>query len=216
MEEVLLKATRRNVIGKQVKALRRAGQLPGVLYGRGIEPLPVVFDLREANRVLSHVASSTLVSIELDGEKHMALVRERQRDFIKGSLKHIDFQVVSMREKLRVPVAIALFGESPAVKDFNGVPVTGVEELDVECLPQDLPQQIRVDISVLKKIGDGIYVRDIVPPPNVEILDDPNEMVVLVTSPAVEEEVEVAPAVEAPEGGEPEVIEKGKKEEEEF
>lgn len=213
MEDIVISANRRDVIGKQVRAMRRAGKLPAVIYGSGIEPTPIVLDLREAGRIIGPLASSTLINIELDGTRHLALVREKQRDFIKGTLKHVDFQVVSMREKLRVAVPIEVQGDSPAVKDFNGILVVGLEEVEVESLPQDLPGQIVVDISGLKLIGDGIYVRDLVPPENVEILEDKDEMVVLITAPSVEEVEEVVP--EAVGAGEPEVIEKGKKEEEE-
>ncbi len=211
MEEVVLKATRRSVIGKQVNALRRAGKLPGVLYGRGFQPLPVSFEFRETSRILAHLPSSALVTIEVDGERHTALVREKQRDYLRGSLRHVDFQIVSMREKLRVEVPIEVRGEAPAVRDLNGVPVTGLETLEVECFPQDLPTQIVVDISGLKNIGSGIYVRDIQPPANVEILADPDELIYLITAPAGEEEEAVIVG-----GVEPEVIERGKKEEEEF
>ncbi len=215
MEQIVVKATHREVIGKQVRALRRAGKLPAVLYGSGVEPTPILVDMHEASRTLAHLPSSALVSLELDGESHLALVREKQRDFILGSLKHIDFQAVSMKEKLRVNVALLITGESPAVKDFNGVLVSGMEELEVECFPQDLPESIAVDISGLKKIGDGIFVRDITPPANVTILESPEEMIVLVTAQAAEE-VEVVAEEEGVEAGaEPEVIEKGKKEEEE-
>ncbi len=211
MEEVVIKATRRDVVGKQVNALRRAGKLPGVLYGRGITPVPVSFDLRETTRTLMRLPSSALVTIELDGERHMALIREKQRDFLRGTLRHLDFQVVSMREKLRVAVPVVITGEAPALKDFNGVPVTGLEELEVECFPQDLPENITVNISSLKSIGDGMYVRDVVPPPNVEIREDPDDMIYLITAQAAEEVEEV----KAVEGVEPEVIEKAGKEEEE-
>ena len=215
MERIIVKAIRRDVIGKQVKALRRAGKLPAILYGSGVEPTPILLDMREATRTLAHLPSSALVSLDLEGERHLALVREKQRDFIVGSLKHIDFQAVSAKERLRVNVGLQLTGESSAIKDFNGVLVTGLEEVEVECFPQDLPESIVVDISRLKKIGDGIYVRDVVPPPNVTILELPDEMVVLVTAQAAEE-VEVVAEVGVVEvGEEPEVIEKGKKEEEE-
>lgn len=212
MEEIVVKANRRDIIGKQVKALRRSGKLPAVIYGHAIEPTPIVLDLREATRLLNTLAPSALVTLEMDGDRHMTLIREKQRDFIYGTLKHIDFQIVSALEKLRVPVTINVEGESPAVKDFNGVLVNGLEEVEVECFPQDLPDHLTVNISKLVKIGDGLYVRDIVPPANVQILEDPNEMVVLVTGQAAEEVEEV---VVVPEGEEPEVIEKGKKEEEE-
>jgi large subunit ribosomal protein L25 len=215
MERIIVNATRRDVIGKQVKALRRAGKLPAILYGSGVEPTPILLDMREATRTLAHLPSSALVSLDLEGERHLALVREKQRDFIVGSLKHIDFQAVSAKETLRVDVALQLTGESSAIKDFNGVLVTGLEEVEVECLPQDLPESIVVDISRLKKIGDGIYVRDIILPPNVTILESPEEMVVLVTAQAAEVVEAVAVVATAEVGGEPEVIEKGKKEEEE-
>jgi large subunit ribosomal protein L25 len=213
MEETVIQATRRQVIGKQVKALRRAGKLPGVLYGRNMEPIPLTMDAREAGHILGHLASSAIVTLELDGKRHLTLIREKQRNFILGNLIHIDFQAVSEKEKLRVEVGIQIVGESPAVKQMDGVMVMGREELEVECFPQDLPEQITVDISGLVNIGDSIRVRDIVLPPNVQVLVDAGEMIVLVTAPAAEEvvvEEEVAEAVPV----EPEVIERGKKEEE--
>jgi large subunit ribosomal protein L25 len=212
MEEVTIKAVKREVTGKQVKALRRQGLLPAVLYGRNFPPTPISLDLRDASHTLSHMTTSVLVTVVLDGEKHLALVRERQRDFIRGTLKHIDFQVVSMKEKLRTSVSVVIVGESPAVKDFNGVLVTGLDEVEVECFPQDLPERIMADVSGLKQIGDAIYVRNLVISEKVEVLEDPNEVVVVVTAQAVEEveEVVVEEVV-----AEPELIEKGKKEEEE-
>jgi len=217
MEEILLDAEPRDVIGKQVKALRRQGKVPGILYGRSMQPTPILMDLRNATRTLGPLAPSALVTVVLAGEKHLALVREKQRDFIRGTLKHVDFQAVSMKEKLRVNVLVDLVGLAPAIKDFNGVLVEGLTEVEVECFPQDLPSKISVDISGLNKIGDSVTVRDLIMPPNVASLDNPDDMIVIVTAQAAEEVVEVAPVavVEAVEEGEPEVIEKGKKEEEE-
>jgi large subunit ribosomal protein L25 len=211
MEEVVLKAQKRDVIGKQVKALRRAGRLPAILYGRSITPIAVTFDYKETSRILPYVTSSQLVVIELEGEQHRALVREKQLHPVLGSLLHIDFNVVSMTEKLRAAVSIHLVGESPAVKDYDGIIVTALEELEVECLPKYLPERIDVDIAVLKQIGDVIHVRDILLAEEIEVLTDPGEMIVLVTAPEAEEVEAVAAGV-----AEPEVIEHGKKEEEEF
>jgi large subunit ribosomal protein L25 len=214
MEEILLEAEPRDVIGKQVKALRRQGKLPGILYGRSIQPTPILMDLRNASRTLGRMAPSSLVTLILAGEKHLALVREKQRDFIRGTLKHVDFQIVSLKEKLRVNVLINLVGLSPAVKDFNGVLVEGMTEVEVECFPQDLPSKITVDVSGLKRIGDSLSVRDLVLPENVITLDNPDEMIVIVTAQAAEEVVVVVAPVVVEET-EPEVIERGKKEEEE-
>jgi large subunit ribosomal protein L25 len=211
MEEVVLQARPRDVIGKQVKALRREGRLPAVLYGRGFKPISVTLDMREASRILPAITSSHLVVIELDGDRHTALVREKQRHPVQGTLQHVDFMVVSMTEKLRANVMIELVGEAPAVREFNGVLVTGTDQVEVESLPRDLPERIEVDLTNLVAIGNSIHVRDLAVSKGVEVLTDPDEMVVLVTAPEVEE---VEPEAAAEE--EPEVIEKGKKEEEEF
>jgi large subunit ribosomal protein L25 len=211
MEETLLKATRRDVLGKQVKAIRREGKLPAVIYGHHIKPISIVLDLHDTSRSLMGLAPSALVTVDVDGEKHRTLVREKQRNKLTGTLLHIDFLAVSMTEKLRAQVYIEVVGLSPAIKDFNGVLVTGLDEVGVECLPDNLPERIVVDVSRLLKIGDGIYVRDLAIPEGVKILEDDETMVALITSQAADEEV--APTVEEVVGEEPEVIEHGKKEE---
>jgi large subunit ribosomal protein L25 len=211
MEEVVVNAEKRNVIGKHVKQMRRIGKIPGIIYGRGIEPTPIMMDLKETSKTLTGLASSVLVTVVVDGTRHMTLVREKQRDFIRNTLKHVDFQAVSAKEKIRVNVAIVLHGESPAVKNLNAILTSGLEEIEVEGFPQDLIDQIVVDVSSLKSVGDAIHVRDLQVPEALHVLEDANEIVVVATSQAAEE-VEAAPVVTAE--GEPEIIEKGKKEEE--
>lgn len=216
MDKVVLKAAPRTVIGKQVRALRRAGQLPAVVYGHNVDPITISMDAHEASLVLGRLTSSSLVSIDLDGKEYPCLVREKQRNYVKGVLVHVDFQVVSLTEKIRANVAVSLTGNSPAVKDFNSMLINGLSEIEVEAYPQDLPERIVVDISVLVKVGDGIYVRDIILSDKVQILDHPEEMIVLATAAAKEEVVEVsAEAAVVAEAAEPEIVEKGKKEEEE-
>jgi large subunit ribosomal protein L25 len=219
MDKVVLKATKRDVTGKQVKALRRSGKLPAVIYGRHTDPVNITLDTHDASLALAKVGSSSLISIDVDGTEFPALVRERQRDYIKDRLIHIDFLAVSLTEKLRAEVRLELTGVSPAVKDMDAVLVTGLHTLTVECLPADLPEHLMVDIGSLVKVGDSIHVRDVSLGDKVEILDDPDEMIVNATYAKIE--VEAAPAVTeaaaAPEaeGGEPELaVERGKKEEE--
>ncbi len=212
MEKVIIKATRRNVTGKQVRALRRAGELPGVIYGRNMEPINISMNAHDASLVLARTTASSLITIDLEGKEYPALVREKQRNPVKRTFVHIDFQVVSLTEKIRTKVGIEVTGTSPAVKDYNAVLVTGLDELEVECFPQDLPERIVVDISRLAKVGDGIRVRDLVLSDKVKVLDDPDEIIVLAT--LAKEEEEAAAGLEG-EAAEPEVIEKGKKEEEE-
>jgi large subunit ribosomal protein L25 len=209
MEKVVLHATRRSVTGKQVGQLRHAGQLPAVIYGHNFSATPIVLDLHSTSLLLAGITSTSIVYIELDGKENATLVREKQRDFIRGTFLHLDFQVVSLTEKIRAKVSVVLAGVSPAVKDYNGVVVVGLDEVEVEALPQYLPERISLDISSLAKIGDSMHVRDLRLDQNVEILDDADEMLVIVKG--TTEEVEVTEGSEA----EPEVIEKGKKEEEE-
>jgi large subunit ribosomal protein L25 len=214
MEEVILKAENRKVVGKQVKALRREGLLPAILYGHHIQPMVISLNHHEASHILPRVSSSQLIHLEVGGERYPVLVREKQRHPITGSLLHIDFQAVSMTEKLRAMVRIELTGDAPAVKNYNGVLVTGQEEIEVECLPGNLINRIVVDISSLTEIGNAIHVRDLPVPSTLEVLTEADELVVLVTAQAAEEIFEAAEA-EAPAVAEPEVVERGRKEEEE-
>lgn len=213
MDKIVLHAEKRKVTGKQVRKLRRDGKLPAIIYGHKVEPTALSLDLKEATKILSPLTGSSLVTVSIEGIEKAALVREKQKDYIKGTLLHVDFQVVSLTEKLTTGVEIELTGIAPAVKDYNGVVVSGLAEIKVECLPQDLPEKIVVDISNLLNIGDAIYVRDLQAIDNVTILDNPEELIATVAATKEEEVVEVAPAVEG-EVAEPEVIEKGKKEEE--
>jgi large subunit ribosomal protein L25 len=211
MEREVIEAVRRSVIGKQVKALRREGKLPAILYGSTIEPTPVLMDLKSASNTLNRLPGSALVDINLEGEKLVSLVREKQRNALTGMITHVDFQIVSMKEKIRTEVSVEIRGEAPAVKNFNGILVQNVDELEVEALPGDLPERIVVDVSGLTNIGQSVLLRDIALPEKVTVLEDPDLVLVVVTAPEAEEVVEVAEVL----GEEPEVIEKGKKEEEE-
>jgi len=212
MEKLVITAQKRTTIGKKVGALRREGKLPGVIYGHKLEPTAIVMDLKDTTKILYHTTSSSLVTIDLEGNAISVLVRERQRDFLRNSLLHVDFQAVSLTEKIRADVNIELIGVAPAVREYSGVIVEGINAISVEALPTDLPERFVVDISILEEIGDSILVKDIEVPSNVDVLTSEDEMIVLITSPAAEEEEEEVEELE--EELEPEVIEKGKKEEE--
>ena len=208
MDKVVLKASKREVIGKKVGALRRAGKLPAVLYGHSVDSTPIILDAHQTWLTLSGMTSSSLVTLELDGKEYLALVRGEQRDCIQNHLLHLDFQAVSLTEKIRTSVGIELTGTAPAVKEFDAIIVEGLTELEVESLPQDLPERFVVDISGLAEIGDSIHVRDINIPDKVEILDDLDGVIVSAIAPRVEiveevvEEEEVPEAMEAVEKAE--------------
>jgi large subunit ribosomal protein L25 len=212
MEKRTLNARPRSVVGKQAKALRRQGRIPAVLYGRGAEPQNLEIDMREANRVLTHVSGSTLIELAVDGAAHQVLVREIQRDPIRRDLIHIDFLQVAMDVAITAAVPLEIVGEAPAVKTFAGVIVTGLDEIEVEALPADLPDRISVDLGSLEEIGQAIVVGDLFVGKGVKLLTSPSEMVVRVMSQAAEEVEEVEVVAEA---GEPEVIERRKEEGEE-
>lgn len=210
MDKVVLQATRRTVTGKQVKALRRQGLLPAVMYGTGIEPMSFSLNAHDTAIRLAGVSSSTLVYVNLDGTERATLVREKQKDYIKNSLLHIDFQVVSLTEKIRSKVLVETHGTAPAIETYNAVMIQNLNEIEVEALPQDLPERIVVDLGTITEIGNAIHVRDLAVSDKVTVLTSGDEIVVVATgaAPEIVEEVE---AVD--EAAEPEVIERGKREE---
>ena len=215
MDKIVLNAKHRKVVGKKVKVLRRQGRLPAALFGYGVESTPISLDMRESSRTLGTVGASTLVTLDLEGKEYNALVRERQYDVLTRALLHVDFQAVSMTETVRARVAIYIGEqEAPAVENYSAILNTGIDMLEIECLPQDLPDRIYVDVSILTEIGDSIQVKDISIAENIQILDDPNAMVVVASSPFVEEEEEEDVDELMVDGAEPDVIEKGKLEEE--
>jgi large subunit ribosomal protein L25 len=214
MDKIIIDAQVRTQTGKKVKFLRREGFIPAVIYGREIDTLPISLKKRETTLLFNKISGSTILTINIDGKEHATLVREVQRDYIKNELLHVDFQAVSLKEKLRTHVSLTLVGKAPVLENFDALIVSGIDQIEVECLPQDLVDTIEVDISSLAEIGDAIYVRDLPKLPNVEFLTDLEELVAVAN--AVKEEVEpVAEEGVAVEGAEiePEVIEKGKTEE---
>ena len=215
-----MNAQKRDRIGKKVKLLRADGMLPAVIYGRELAGLPITLDLREATKILRNVTSSTLVTLDVDGVEHLTLLRERQRDVLKGTWLHLDFLAVSRTEKIRASVSIVLEGEAPALKTYDALLVTSMDQVEVDALATDLPEFITVDVSGLEEIGDSITVADLDLGDGVDVLNDPEEVMVVVsaqTAEIEEEEVEEEGLEEELEEGlsEPEVIEKGKADEDE-
>lgn len=198
MEKYVLEAKKREVIGKKVKALRREGLLPAVIYGSGIDPQPITLDTKSVIQTLKIIGANTLVTIKLGKKEHLALVRDVQREVIKRDLLHIDFQAVSLEETITTNVPIVIVGEAPVTKEFNAVLSSGLDEIEIEAKAKDLPDSINVDVSSLVEIGDHILVKDLVIPGEVTVLDDPDELVLVASAqvlmeiePEVEEEAEL-------------------------
>jgi len=220
-DKIVLEAQKRTLKGKKVKALRRQGLLPGIIYGRlakkQIDPIAIQLELHDASKIINKLTGSSLVMLDVEGEKFPAVLREAQKDIIYGTLRHVDFMAVSLTEKLQTAVPIELIGQAPAEINMAAVVVTGISELEIECLPQDMPERIEVDATILVDIDSTIYVRDLDLPDTYEVLTDPDELIAGVTYVTIEEEEEEEEEGELAElfdeDVEPEVIEKGKKEE---
>jgi large subunit ribosomal protein L25 len=200
-QQVELTAEKRTVTGKQVRRLRREGWVPAVMYGHGFEPIPLQFEKRSLAHVLSKVGGSQLVGINVKGDKQpeMALVRDVQRDPIRGNFLHVDFYRVRMTERLTAEVPLVVVGESPVIEAREGILLQGISAIEVECLPGDLVDAIEVDLSDLVEIDQAIHVRDLAVPAGIDVLTDVDEMIVRVVpleAEEVEEEKELAPVAE--------------------
>ena len=210
MERVVIKASKRDVTGKKVSQLRREGQMPGVVYGHHIEPIAIVMNAHDVTRAMIGLTPSSIVTLDIDGEEHAALIRERQRDYLRNRFIHIDFQAVSRTEKIRARIETILEGTAPAVKNYNGIVLHEKEYIEVEALPEHLPERFVIDISNLEKIGDMIRISDMKIADDVTVFDDVNDVIVSISG--VKEDT--ADEEETASADEPEVVEKGKKEEE--
>ncbi len=190
---------------------RRAGRIPGIVYGHGRPALSVAVDAHEFINALRHVEGNMIVSLKLDGGEKTAIVREVQRDPLTHEIVHLDFQEVSLTERVHVEVTVHLVGTPVGVKDAGGILETITRGIEVECLATAIPGAIEVDVSALN-IGDSVHVRDI-RVEGVEVLTDADQTIATVVPPTVYEAPAPAEAAAAPTAEEPEVIGKGKEEE---
>jgi large subunit ribosomal protein L25 len=193
MEKYVLEAKKREIIGKQVKALRREGLLPAVIYGSHIEPMPLTLNTGEVSQTLSVIGANTLITLKIGKEEYLVLVRDLQREVITRDLLHIDFQAVSLEETITTNVPILVVGESPAVKELNALLVTSMDFLQIEAKAKDLPDAISVDVSELFEVGDNIQVKDLSISGDVIVLDDSDLTVIVVAAPTL---MEIEPEVE--------------------
>jgi large subunit ribosomal protein L25 len=211
-DDVVLQAEPRAERGSRPSGrLRRAGQVPAVVYGRGGDTLAVTVPARALNHILAH-GVNTLITLKLDGADQLVLGRQVQRHPTRGDLVHVDFVRVSVDVAIAAEVALHLVGEAVGVRD-GGLLEQAIFSLTVEAKPQDIPGEVEVDVSELA-IGDQLRVSDLPLPPGVTSSLDPETLVVQVSAPRVavegegavegEEGVEGAPAAEAPEAGESE------------
>jgi large subunit ribosomal protein L25 len=212
MAVIPLSGERREQLGKGgARKARASGRIPGVLYGHGEQPIPVSLVARDFDLALrEHRGGNAIVNLAVAGSEYTALIRDVQYDPLTHDILHLDFQHISLTETIEVSVAVHLIGLAVGVKDGGGILEHITREIEVRCLPTAIPPSIDVDVSALN-IGDSIHVREL-SAPNVTVLTDGDATVATVVPPTV---IEEKPAEEVPAEGaaEPEVIAKGKKEE---
>ncbi len=225
MKEVTLEVYARTDSGKGVaRKLRAAGKLPAIIYGHNEKPEPIELDHHKFFATMRQAeGEKLLINLNVDGKDSdkKAIIKDMQRDPVSGKILHIDFQHISMEDKIKIEVPIKLEGLAEGVKNFGGIMSSNMRVIMVLCLPANIPDSVTLDVSELT-IHDSIHVKDITIE-NVEILDDPDDTVVSIIPPTVVkedepaegEEGEEAPedALETEEAAEPEVISEKKAEE---
>ncbi len=220
MEQIILEAVPRDDRGKNAaRRLRRTGKIPAVVYGGKGEPLAVEVSARQVAGILrSESGHNTIFTVKLPGGEHQAMLKDWQVDPVKGALLHVDMLRIAMDVRMRVKVPVHFFGEPEGVKLQGGIFETVTREVEIECLPTEIPGEYKVDVSALT-IGKQLRAADLpLDPQKVKLVTDPQRVIAHVVALREEEEekpAEAAVAAEAAPPAEPEVIKKGKKEVEE-
>lgn len=191
-----LNASLRTVTGRKTRELRRQGKVPSTIYGKGLDPITIEFNLVDFKPIFAHVGESGLVDIIIDSQKHPVLFKNPQYHALTDILLHIDCYQVNLKEKITATVPIEIIGESPAVK-LGNVLVEVSDSIEIEALPADLPEKITVDISNLTEVDQMITVEALdIDKSILEIKTPADQVIVKVEAPKVEEEPvveEVAP-----------------------
>jgi large subunit ribosomal protein L25 len=189
---IALKTQKRTVAGKAVRHLRREGIVPGVLYGPTIDSIPLQVEWTVLRPALRQAGGSSLIALSIDGEEHNALVRNVQRDPLRGDVLHIDFYRVRMDVAIRTEVPIITVGDDSQITELGGVVAQEMTSIMVECLPGDLPPHVEVDLSVLEEVGDSIQVNKLPVLDGVTYMANDDDTVVSSTYPraVIEEEEE--------------------------
>lgn len=198
MDKLVLKAEKRDVLGKKTRFLRRQGITPAHVFGHSLESQSIQCDTLELKNIIARAGATRLITLEIAGEKsdHNVFVKEVQLDPLQKQLFHVDFYQVRKDEKMQVVVPIVIKGESPALKFSGRFLAHGLTEMTIDCLPENVPPQIDVDISILEEIDQGIYVKDIILDPDIHVHADPEQLIVKISEAFVEPEEEEVEAEE--------------------
>jgi len=185
-----LKAFLRKEKGKQNKKLRKEGWIPAILYGEKIKNTPLKVKEEDFNRIYKKAGESSLIALETENGKVEVLIYDILKDPLKGKILHIDFYHPSVKKEVSAEIPLVFVGKSEAIDNLGGVLVKELQTLEVKGLPQRLPREIKVDISLLKTFEDRILVKDLNLPEGITPLRDKQDIVCLVTPPEQEQEIE--------------------------
>jgi len=192
-----LKVKSRDTLGKKVRFLRRQGLTPANLYGPKTESIPLQVETSLLERLIATAGRNAIITLKVDGEPRLAMIRDIQRDPLTGALLHVGFFQIEVTHKVRAEIPLIFLGEAPAAKIPRAMLIQNLTSLQVEGLPTDLPRRIEVDLSLLQEINQAIHVREIPIDDRLEVVTDPDQVVVHVEEPrAPVEEVEVKEEIE--------------------
>ncbi|MFC1749039.1 50S ribosomal protein L25 [Pseudomonadota bacterium] len=197
MDTVNLEVTTRDPKLK-AKGLRRESIIPAVFYGKKIEPVSIQMDYQTFRKVYIAGGQSAIIDLNIDGKQsEKVLVQDINLNPLTGKIDHVDFVKVNMKEEVTANVPIEVVGTAPAVKDLGGILNTVKTEITVKCLPTELPQSVEVDVSDLEEFGASIHISDLKLPEGVVVQDTPEDVVLNVVAPRIQEEEEAAVEADA-------------------
>jgi large subunit ribosomal protein L25 len=198
METIVLKVEKRTILRKKVKALRRSGITPANIFGHTVESQAIQVDTAEAEKVLAKAGATHMITLKGASfkEGRRVLTKGVQRNCLTGKLIHIDFHQISMKDKVRVVVPIVFHGVAPASRRKDLVMLESLKSLEVECLPDSIPDSIEVDRSSLAEAGDHILAGDLKLGDKVTLITHPEDVVARVVTARIVEEVKAAPVAE--------------------
>lgn len=202
MKHEKAKVEKRKITGKKVKQLRKQGIVPANIYGKDFKSTSIQIPLDELKNIYHKVGETGIVEITLDKKTTPVLIHNIQSNPSTKEILHVDFMKINLKEKISTKVALDFVGEPQAVQDKKGLLMTPLTEVEIEALPQDLPEKIEVNVQSLKEVGDQITVEQIQAPNNTTILAEKTQVVANISELAEEEPEEPAPVEEGDEGTE--------------
>ncbi len=214
---IQLEATIREQGGaSRLAELRKNGKVPAILYGAGLEPQSLVLNARAFRKIFEDAGESTLIDLKIEGQEEVKiLIKDVQCNPVDDTIVHGDLLRVDMNKPLEAEVSLAFVGIAPAVKELGGILNTQIKEIKIRCLPKDLVHTIEIDISGFKNFGDIIHIKDCPIPNGIEVLANPDDVVIMVSEPISEEELAKLEEVPTESASEPVVVGKEEKKTEE-